>query len=246
MFNYKMIVSYDGTDYNGWQKQGNTKNTIQGKMEHVLRMITNEDVEINGAGRTDAGVHALGQTANFKLKKEWNTEKLKDRFNHNLPDDICILSLERADDRFHSRLNAKSKIYVYRIQNSISTDVFNIRYMYHMDKPLDLDKMREAASYFAGEHDFKSFCSNKHMKKSTVRIINSIDIVESDDNKIEIIFNGNGFLYNMVRIMTGTLIEVGTGKRKVSEMAEILEKRDRQAAGATAPACGLRLEKIFY
>lgn len=245
MFNYRMTVTYDGTDYNGWQKQGNTKNTIQGRMEQVLRMITDEDVEINGAGRTDAGVHALGQTANFKLKKEWDTKRLIDRFNHNLPDDICITELEKVEERFHSRLNAKGKIYVYRIQNSISTDVFNIRYMYHFDKTLNIEAMREAARYFVGEHDFKSFCSNRHMKKSTVRIIKSIDIVEND-NKIEIIYNGNGFLYNMIRIITGTLIEVGIGKRDVSEMTEILKKKDRQAAGMTAPACGLRLEKIFY
>lgn len=245
MNNYKMIISYDGTDYNGWQKQGNTKNTIQGKMEHVLKMITNEEVEIQGAGRTDAGVHALGQTANFKLKRMWDVDKLRDRFNHNLPDDICITSLELVDERFHSRLNAKRKIYEYRIQNSIDTNVFNVRYMYHFDQKLDIEKMRAAAKHFVGEHDFKSFCSNKRMKKSTVRKINSIDI-EENGNEIKIIFDGNGFLYNMVRILTGTLIEVGIGKRQPEEMPEILEKMDRQAAGMTAPACGLKLNEIFY
>lgn len=246
MQNYKMIIKYDGSGYNGWQKQGNAKNTIQGTLEKVLKTITGEDVEVVGSGRTDAGVHAIGQVANFKLIRPVKIEKLKEQLNRNLQDDICIMSMEEADSRFHSRLNAKAKKYLYRIQNTVESDVFERNYKYHYDAELDLASMEKAAEFLVGEHDFKSFCSNKHMKKSTVRTIYSIDIERNENGEVNLLYYGNGFLYHMVRIITGTLIEIGRGIREPESIKEILEKRDRQWAGATAPACGLVLMEVEY
>ncbi len=246
MYNYKMIIKYDGTAYNGWQKQGNTKNTIQGVLEKSIYLVTGEKIEVHGSGRTDAGVHAMAQVANFKIDKLYDEEKLREKINRNIPDDICVEKLQKVAERFHSRLNAKGKKYLYRIQNSVESDVFRKNYKYHYDAELDLEKMKKASAYFIGEHDFKSFCSNKHMKKSTVRTIYSIEIKRDEKGELDILYYGNGFLYNMVRILTGTLIEVGRGDRKPEEMQEILEAKDRQAAGFTAPAHGLILMEVEY
>ncbi len=246
MYNYKMTIMYDGSAYNGWQKQGNTKNTIQGVLEKSIYFITGEKIEVQGSGRTDAGVHAMAQVANFKIDKLYDEEKLREKINRNIPDDICVAELEKVAERFHSRLNAKGKKYLYRIQNSVESDVFRKNYKYHYDAELDLDKMKKASAYFIGEHDFKSFCSNKHMKKSTVRTIYSIEIKRDEKGELDILYYGNGFLYNMVRILTGTLIEVGRGARRPEEMQDILEAKDRQAAGFTAPAHGLVLVEVEY
>lgn len=246
MQNYRITIKYDGTNYNGWQKQGNTKNTIQGALERAVADITGEHAEVIGSGRTDAGVHAIAQVANFKLQNPIPPVKLKEQLNRNLHDDICITDIQLADNRFHSRLNAKGKKYLYRIQNTVEPDVFRRQYMYHYDARLNLELMRNASSLLAGEHDFKSFCSNKHMKKSTVRTIYSIDITRDERGEVDILYYGNGFLYNMVRIMTGTLIEIGRGMREYSSIQEILSACDRQAAGFTAPACGLMLVDVEY
>lgn len=243
--NYKLLVEYDGTRYNGWQKQGNTKDTIQGKIEEVLSKMQGEEVEVHGAGRTDAGVHARGQTANVHLNTEKSCGEIKDYLNRYLPDDIGILEVSEAAPRFHSRLNAVGKTYIYRLAWDGNKHVFDRKYVTFLEKKPNVERMKEAAAFLIGEHDFKSFCANRKMKKSTVRKLYSIHFQESRE-ELAIEFNGNGFLYNMVRILTGTLLEVGDGKRQPEDMKKILEGRDRSLAGPAAPARGLTLSEVQY
>ena len=245
MVNYKMVLAYDGTRYNGWQKQGNTKDTIQGKLEGVLGKLEGKEVEVVGAGRTDAGVHALGQVANVKLEVKISEGELMQYVNQYLPEDIAVISVEKVPLRFHSRLNAVEKTYLYRIYHSEIPDPFKRKYTTTITEELDIEKMRKAASFLVGEFDFKSFCSLKKYKKSTVRTIYSIRI-EEVEREIRISIRGDGFLYHMVRIIVGTLIEVGTGGKSVEEMKQILDKKDRQAAGNTASAQGLFLKEVRY
>lgn len=243
--NYKLLIQYDGSRYDGWQKQGNTDNTIQGKLEHVLSRMTDETIEIHGAGRTDAGVHALGQVANFHTKKKYSAEEILIYMNQYLPDDIAVCQVENVPERFHARLNATGKVYVYTVRNSIVPDVFARKQEYQVESPLDVEAMKKAAQYFVGRHDFKSFCSNKRYKKSTERTIYSCSI-EEEGSRIRFVWHGEGFLYNMVRILTGTLIEVGLGMRTPESMSSILEGKNRELAGMTAPAQGLCLMKVEY
>lgn len=246
--NIKIILQYDGGRYDGWQKQGNTEKTIQGKLEMVLEKMAGQPVEVHGSGRTDAGVHALGQVANFHIPGTCDTmsaEKVKDYLNHYLPDDIAVLSAEEVNARFHSRLNAVSKTYCYRVEMSTKKNVFERRYVYGLGEALDIEKMKLAASYLTGEHDFKGFCSLKRIKKSTVRNLIDIDI-SVKGSVCAMRFCGDGFLYNMVRILTGTLIEVGLEKRAPQSVNDILLSCDRCKAGFTAPSEGLFLEKVEY
>lgn len=243
--NYKLVLQYDGTKLNGWQKQGNTDNTIQGKLEAILERMYGQYVEIHGSGRTDAGVHAFGQVANFHASANFSLEEIKSTLNEYLSKDIRVLKVDTVDERFHARLTAKAKTYEYRIDNGEVADVFQRKYVMREENPLDLEVMREAAGYLVGTHDFKTFCANKKMKKSTVRTIYSIDI-EENNGIVSIKYRGNGFLYNMVRILTGTLIEVGRGMRNPEEMKEIIEAQERGAAGFTAPAQGLYLVEVEY
>ena len=243
--NYKLVLQYDGTKYDGWQKQGNTSRTIQGKLEQVLSRLTGEQVEVHGAGRTDAGVHAKGQTASVRLSGAYHPEELKAQMNRYLPEDIEVLEVNAVPERFHSRLNVVGKTYAYRLTVDGGKHVFERRFLYLYGKPLDTRAMKRAAEYFAGSHDFKSFCSNKRMKKSTVRTVESIRFQE-EDGILTITFTGDGFLYHMIRIMVGTLLEVGEGKRRPESMQAILDAKDRQAAGPLAPAEGLTLEEVFY
>lgn len=245
MTNYKAIISYDGNPYNGWQKQGNTKNTIQERLENVLQSIVGEYTEIHGSGRTDAGTHAIGQVINFHINWNKSANELMDTINSKLPETIAILSIEEVDNRFHSRLNAKSKIYTYTIWNSSVPPVFARKYSFWVKDKLDIDAMKKASNYFIGEHDFKSFTALKKTKKSTKRNIFNIDFVE-DNEKIIISFHGNGFLYQMVRILIGTLIEVGEGKKNASDIPSIIENKNRETAGFTAPSHGLQLTEVFY
>lgn len=245
MPNYKLTISYDGRKYNGWQKQPGSVNTIQGKLEEICGKLLEEQVEVIGSGRTDAGVHALGQVANVKINKNISSEELMNGLNDHLPKDIRILNVENVHERFHARLNAVGKHYSYRIDNGRVADLFTRKYSTRVDKPLDVSKMKEAASYLIGEHDFTSFCTNSGKKKSKVRIIHSIDITNVN-GKISIDFRGNGFLYNMIRIISGTLIEVGLGKREPEEVKDILEALDRSKAGITAPSTGLFLVSVDY
>ena len=246
MKNYKMLLQYDGTRYNGWQKQGDTKNTIQEKLETVLFRMTGEVVDVHGAGRTDAGVHAKGQVAQFRLANDRDPDEICAYLNEYLPDDIGVLSVTEAAPRFHSRYNASQKTYRYRIGKNKAFHVFERKYIHeHRGEALDVTAMKTAAQLLVGEHDFKSFCGNPHMKKSTVRDLFAIEIRETRD-EITLTFLGEGFLQYMVRILVGTLIEVGEGRRDPLSMTALLEARDRRLAGPTAPACGLTLIEVKY
>lgn len=245
MKNYKITIQYDGTRYKGWQVQKSTDMTIQGKIQDVLTTMTGQPVEVIGSGRTDAGVHAFGQVANFHIPEHFNPQEVLDYLNHYLPMDIAVTDIEEVDERFHARFNAVSKTYMYRIHRSRIPNVFERKYMYTYTEPLDIEKMREAAGYMIGTHDFMSFCGNKKMKKSTVRTVTAIDIMEKD-HELQISYTGDGFLQTMIRIMTGTLIEVGNGTKKATDIPAILESKDRKNAGYTAPAEGLILKQVVY
>ena len=244
MKNYKITVQYDGSRYNGWQKQGNTKNTIQEKFENVLSKMCGTDIEIHASGRTDAGVHAQSQTANFKCNTEMSCDEIIRYLNRYLPEDILVTSINEASERFHSRLNAVSKTYEYQIAIQ-KPDVFMRKYVFTTDCVPDVEKMRQAAKLLIGTHDFKGFSSIGKTKKSTVRTINFIDI-QQDNQIIRIRIYGNGFLYNMVRIICGTLLEAGTGKLDINVINEIFENKTRANSGTTLPACGLKLIEVFY
>lgn len=243
--NIAVILQYDGTRYSGWQKQGNTENTIQSKLETILFKLSSNNIEVHGSGRTDAGVHAFGQTANFKIDTDKSPEELMDYINMYLPNDIAVISAWEASPMFHSRLNAVKKTYRYKILTGNIPDVFYEKYILsHKDK-LNVDEMRKCALYLIGTHDFKSFTDNKKSKKSNVRNIDSIEIIENG-NEIIIDLTGNGFLYHMVRIIVGTLIEVGEGKTTVENMSNIINSLSREASGPLAPAKGLMLMKVYY
>lgn len=245
MVNYKMVIQYDGTRYKGWQSQNSTELTIQGKLEDVLSKIEENEVEVIGSGRTDAGVHAVGQVANFYLNKKRPEREILLYLNQYLPEDIAVISVKKVDERFHSRFWAEKKTYLYRIHTGEIRNVFERKYVYEYQTPLDTAKMRQAADLLLGTHDFKAFCGNKKMKKPTVRTIADIRI-EYVKGEIRIFYTGNGFLQNMVRIMTGTLIEIGDGRRPVEDITRIIESEDREQAGYTAPACGLTLYEVIY
>ncbi len=245
MANYKLTIQYVGTKYNGWQRQGNTENTIQGKLEAILERLFTIPVEVIGSGRTDAGAHAFGQIANFHVPIEMEPEEILEYLNRYLPKDIAVSHVERVPDRFHSRFNVKRKTYQYRIWNSCISNVFEKNFVYELAEPLNIDRMKEAALYWIGEHDFKAFCSNKRLKKSTIRTIYEINIEELEP-EIRITITGNGFLYNMVRIMVGTLIEIGMGEKLPSDVPAMLAGKDRRNAGFTAPSSGLMLMEVEY
>ena len=243
--NYKLIIQYDGTRYNGWQRLGDTGDTIQGKLESVLSRLAGEPVEVHGAGRTDAGVHALGQTASVRLPGDREPAELLACCARYLPEDIAVIAAGRAEERFHARLNAVGKEYRYELRLGPVPDVFRRKYQYHLPGDLDTAAMERAAAYLTGRHDFRSFCANRRYKKSTVRTVSAIELDRRGDD-LTLIFRGDGFLHHMVRILTGTLIEVGQGKRAPEDMPAILAAGDRAAAGFTAPAQGLTLARVDY
>lgn len=245
MRNYKMVLQYEGTRYQGWQKQESTDNTIQGKMEALLSKMTGSTVEVQGSGRTDAGVHAYGQVANFKINTDKTTKELFDYINQYLPEDIAVVDLTEVHERFHSRLNAKGKKYRYRVLNSSIPHVFDRRYVYQVTEDLNIEAMKQAAENLCGEHDFQAFTSAKKGKKSTIRKIDHI-IIETVNDEIQFTFIGNGFLYHMVRIIMGTLLCVGKGEMQAGDIPRILESKDRQQAGPLVPAKGLSLMEVFY
>lgn len=245
MRNIKMIVQYDGSNFKGFQRLKDNDNTIQGKIEDVLSKLTEEKIEIVASGRTDMGVHALGQVVNFKTNSTKSVEKIQKYLYKYLPESIVVTKIEEVDERFHSRYNAKSKIYMYRIDNNEFHNPFNRKYTYHLDKKLDIEKMQEASQYLIGEHDFSSFASSRSKKKSHVRKIEYIKIQEKN-NLIEIYVKADGFLYNMVRIIVGTLIDAGLNKIKPEDVKDMLESKNRTAASDTAPAKGLYLLDVQY
>lgn len=247
--NFKLIISYDGTRYHGWERQPGKDMTIQGKLEAVLnKMVGNSgDLAVNliGAGRTDAGVHARAMTANVFLETDMSEEEIQSYMNEYLPEDISVNEVKVCSDRFHARYNAVGKTYRYTCWYGNSKPVFDRKYVTILEKKPDTQAMRTAAQYLLGTHDFKSFCGNTKMKKSTVRCVDTINIEESG-SYIRLYFHGNGFLQNMVRILTGTLLEVGYGNIAPEEVKDILEACDRQKAGPTAPPQGLALMKVDY
>ncbi|TAH64973.1 MAG: tRNA pseudouridine(38-40) synthase TruA [Anaerolineaceae bacterium] len=245
MPNYKLIIQYDGGRYRGWQKLGNTDNTIQGKLERVLAKLVGGDTEIIGCSRTDAGVHALSHVANFHTEKHFTEDELKEYFNRYLPDDISVISVDIASDRFHARYNTKSKTYLYRIWNKEYSNPFMRKYSMHVDEKLDTANMLKAGGYFVGEHDFTAYSNAKSKKKSMVRRINWVDIKE-EEGFINIRICGDGFLYNMVRKIVGTLIEVGLGEIKANDIPDIIDSGIRKDTGRMAEPWGLYLEKVEY
>ena len=248
MQNYKLTLQYDGTKYNGWQRQGNTANTIQGKLNEIIGKYLNEEIDIAGSGRTDAGVHAYGQVANFKTKQKLDTDKFLYDMNGYLPQDIRIIEVEEVEERFHARLSAVSKTYEYVIDNGKVSNVFGRKYAWRVEEKLNVEEMRKAANFLVGTHDYTSFCGNKKFKKSAVRTVTDIVIEEigEEKGKIRISYTGNGFLQNMVRIMTGTLVEVGLGKRTPESMQTIIAAKSREEAGMMAPPEGLFLKCVCY
>ena len=221
--------------------------SVQGKLESVLTRMAGAPVEVHGAGRTDAGVHARGQTASFRLPGKRDCRELQAYMNRYLPEDISVVSVEQAPERFHARLSALGKRYRYQLAFGGRKPVFDRKYVYRVEEPLDFEAMGRAAALLEGTHDFRSFCANRRMKKSTVRTLFRAELsVEPGRERGDLIFEGDGFLYHMVRILAGTLLEVGTGRRKPEEMKEILEAKNREAAGFTAPPQGLFLEKVWY
>ncbi len=269
MTNYKLIIRYDGTAYKGWEHQPGEEMTIQGKMEKaIIRMLNPSGTatapdgtaekksdclgafegdipEVISAGRTDGGVHALGMCANVKLQTCLGVEEIRDGLNRNLPDDICVMSVETVNDRFHARYNATGKTYRYTCYAGKLKPVFDRRFVYTLGSVPNVDAMRKAAGLLVGEHDFTSFCGNSRMKKSCVRVVDRIEI-RLEDEVLTFEYHGNGFLQYMVRIMTGTLLEVGMGKKAPEDITGILDAKDRSQAGFTAPARGLCLVKVDY
>ena len=245
MRNIKMTISYDGSRYKGFQRLQDNDMTIQGKIEAVLSKMTEENIEIIGSGRTDMGVHAYNQVANFKTESEMSVKKMQTYLYEYLPEDIVVHKMEEVEDRFHSRYNAKSKTYLYKIYNAEVHDPFSRKYTNHIPKKLDIELMKEASEYLVGEHDFTSFASSKSKKKSNVRNITSINIVENN-NVIDIYVEGDGFLYNMVRVIVGALIDVGSKRKTPGNIKAMLEEKDRSKASDTAPAKGLYLYKVKY
>lgn len=243
--NYRMTLQYEGTKYNGWQKQGNTPNTIQAKLEAILQKLDGTEVEVRGSGRTDAGVHAMGQVASFALEHPLPAGEVMAYINQYLPRDIAVVALEEAEPRFHARLNAKGKTYRYRIHQSPVPDVFGRRYSWPCEDTLDVEAMGAAAAHLVGKQDFQSFCDLKNSKKSTVRRVDSIEIFR-DGADLVLDFTGEGFLYHMVRIMVGTLADVGAHRILPGQIPGILAAKDRKQAGQLAPACGLMLMEVTY
>lgn len=249
--NFKLTISYDGTRYSGWERQPDIDMTIEGKLETVLDKMTGtqekgtEPVKVISAGRTDAGVHARAMIANVHLDTDMKAEDIMKYMNRYLPDDISVDDLKDAAERFHARYNAKGKTYCYSCYYGDNKPVFDRKYVTTLDEKPDIELMKKAAEILTGTHDFKSFCSNPRMKKSTVRCVDSIRIIQTGPY-IRFYFHGNGFLQNMVRIMTGTLLEAGYGRLSASRIEEILDACDRKLAGPTARPDGLMLMQVDY
>ncbi len=244
MKNIKLTLQYDGSNYHGFQIQPSVE-TVQGVLERTVKEITGESVRVYGCSRTDAGVHAYRYVAGFKTDTPIPSEKISVVMNNYLPDDISILSSEEVDEEFHPRFSCLSKTYRYIIDTDETPDVFRRNYEWQIKKDLDVNAMKESCRYIIGEHDFRSFMTSGPDMESTVRRVYSLD-VEKNDKKIVIYINADGYLYNMVRIITGTLCLAGEGKIAPSYLEEIINQKDRSFAGPTAPPQGLYLDKIFY
>lgn len=244
MRNLRLDICYDGSRYRGWQRLPGKDDTIQAKLENTLTRILGEPVEISGSGRTDAGVHAKGQVANFHCESTMPAQEILAQLRRYLPEDIGIIGCKDVSERFHARLNAKEKTYVYRIWNSEKPCVFQRKYVALMPQTLNIAAMTQAAKLLEGEHDFSAFCGNPKFKKSTVRFIRSAAIERLDD-EVRVSFTGNGFIHNQVRIMVGTLVEVGRAERSIDSIPALFGGK-RSDAGFLAPAQGLCLMEVQY
>lgn len=242
--NFKLVLLYDGTRYHGWERKQNL-DTIQGRLENVFSRMTGEPVEVIGCGRTDAGVHARGMVANVQLNTQLTEAELLRAANQHLPEDIALREVREASPRFHARYRAAGKTYRYTCYYGDEKPVFDRKYVTVLEELPDLEKMRRAAELLTGQHDFRSFCGNPKMKKSTVRTVDQIQIVKKGPY-LTITVHGDGFLQHMVRILVGTLLEVGYGRREAESMTALLEARSRREAGPTAPAQGLCLMSVDY
>ena len=248
--NFKLTIQYDGTDFRGWQVQDGQR-TVQGELQRVLSLIEVADVHVAGSGRTDAGVHAEGQTANVKLAKSFTPEKLRGAINGNLWRDLRILNVEKMPDDFHARFSAKGKTYVYRVVNAPVISPFLCRYAHHAARPLDAGKMNEAARFFLGKHDWTAFSAANSDAESRVRTITDFTVESHWSNQakaliVEFRVTGDGFLRYMVRSIVGTLLEVGRGEKDFDTIQTAIVGGDRSLAGVTAPANGLTLLKVYY
>ena len=244
MRNIKLLIEYDGTNYFGWQKQ-KVGTTIQGTIEKAIKKATGEDVDLIGSSRTDSGVHARGYVANFKTNSTIPENRFREAINTRLPDDIVILKSSEEREEFHARYDSKGKTYSYTILNSEIPTAIGRNYSYHVRGRFNIEKMKETCKYFIGTHDFKAFKSDGSSVKTTVRTISDLHI-EIDGKYIKFFITGDGFLYNMVRIIVGTLLQVGRGTKTPLDVKKIIDNGDRSGAGMCAPALGLVLEEVFY
>ncbi|GEK91116.1 tRNA pseudouridine(38-40) synthase TruA [Alkalibacterium kapii] len=245
MRNIKMTIEYDGYRYLGWQRLGDSPKTIQGKIEHVLSQLLGTEIEIVGSGRTDAGTHARGQIANFKTESDMDLSDIQEVLIKNLPQDIIVKKLEEVPERFHSRYHAKGKQYSYYIWNQDIPSAFERNYSFHYPENLDIEKMQRAAEKLTGRHDFLGFSALRKSKKSTVRTLEKISI-EQEGDLLHFTFVGEGFLHKMVRILTGTLLEIGTGTLELDDIEVVFKSGKRRDAGMTVPAQGLFLDEVYY
>lgn len=243
--NYKLTLQYDGSRYRGWQRLGGGENTVQAKLEAVLSQLCGAPVEVHGSGRTDAGVHALGQVANFKTSAALTAPQIHEYLRAYLPQDISVTDVQVAPPLFHARLNATAKTYLYRIWNSPDPNPFLRKYSMQVPQPLDVAAMRAAATAFLGEHDFTAFSNAKGKKKSMVRKIDAFTL-QQDGPLLTLRVRGNGFLYNMVRKMVGALLQVGLGQLTAQGIAQLLANGKRGGVTILADACGLYLERVEY
>jgi len=244
MRNIKLTIEYDGANYAGWQKQKNAS-TIQQAVEEAIEKVTTEQIAINGSSRTDTGVHAKAYSANFHTLSSIPAERFREAINSKLPKDIVILSSEEVQEDFHARYSSIGKKYCYTILNRIQPPALNRNYVYHYKRMLDIDKMQQASKYFIGTHDFTAFKNTGSSVKTSVRTITQSEVVKCGDI-VKYYVAGDGFLYNMVRIMVGTLLEVGSGKILPEDITKILSSKDRTKAGKSVPAAGLCLEEVYY
>jgi pseudouridylate synthase I len=248
--NFKLLIQYDGTDFSGWQVQDNRR-TVQGELTRVLSLLDNREVYVCGSGRTDAGVHAEGQVANVKLIKKFTPEKLRNAINGNLQRDLRVLKVEEVSDDFHARFSARGKTYLYRVVNAPVISPFWTRYAHHETRPLDTERMSEAAKFFVGEHDWTAFSSAQSDSENKIRRVTDFEVSSRYDERaaaqiIEFRITGEGFLRYMVRSIVGTMLEVGRGEKDFDTIQRAIATGDRKLAGATAPAHGLTLLKVYY
>ncbi len=248
--NFKLTIQYDGTDFHGWQQQGELR-TVQSELTKALSLVEGHDVILHGSGRTDAGVHAEGQVANVMLERQMTPEKLRGAINGNVERDVRIVAVENVDESFHARYSAKEKTYIYRIVNGPVISPFWIRYALHEARSLNLERMREVANLFLGEHDWTAFSAAQTDAESRIRTISKLEIQERVDSRapgrmIEIRVSADGFLRYMVRSIVGTLLAVGRNEVAADLVKRAIQEGDRSLVAATAPACGLTLLSVRY